>query len=178
MDHSFDAALSVEREQIPRPRGRKAAIENLGMPTGTTFGAATGNFLPFGKRPFGCRPLPALAQKPEHVFLIGREPLPLQEREELLHKAGYHTLRITPEAAIQESRKPQLAISVFCHSLTSLERVQLAASFRRYSPETRLLLVSQRINLNFEVMLFHSVVALEDGPDALIEAVNRLAKTA
>jgi hypothetical protein len=156
--------------------GRKnSSDQSKQAPDGSTI---TGNYLPFGKRPFGSRPLPALSQRPEHIFLIGRDRFFLREFQELLLKAGYTTETITPEEAIQESRKPQVSISIFCHSLTSVERVQLAASFRRYSPEARLLLISQRVNLNFEVMLFHSVVTLEDGPDALIEAVHKLAKTA
>ncbi len=157
---------------------RKNLLEDSTSISNHSSTVATGNFLPFGKRPFGCRPLPVLSEKPEYIYLIGRDLLTLEEQGELLREAGYKTVLITPEAAIQESRKPRVAISIFCHSLSSLERVQLAASFRRYSPESRLLLVSQRANLDFEVMLFHSVVALEDGPQALLEAIHKLAKTA
>jgi hypothetical protein len=177
MEHPSDTAtFLMKARQTIHPRGRKNNSNNSAPASDAS--ATTGNYLPFGKRPFGSRPLPALSQRPEHIFVVGRDPLFQRKCQGLLLEAGYTTLAITPEQAIQESRKPQVSISVFCHSLTSVERVQLAASFRRYSPEARLLLVSQRVNLDFEVMLFHSVVALEDGPEALVEAVHKLAKTA
>jgi hypothetical protein len=143
-----------------------------------THASMPGQFLPFGKRPFGNRRLPALSKKPEYIFLVGREEALLKQREQLLRIAGYKSISISPEEAVLESRKPQETISVFCHSLTSVERVQLSARFLRYTPSTRLLLVSQRSNLNFEVMLFHGVVALEDGPEVLVQEVHRLAKVA
>jgi hypothetical protein len=172
MEHPSATTTFLMKTRTVHQTGRKNTLEHSKQaPDASTI---TGNYLPFGKRPFGSRPLPALSQKPEHIFLIGRDRPLLRECQELLLEAGYATEAITPEEAIQESRKPQVSISVFCHSLTSVERVQLAASFRRYNPEARLLLVSQRVNLNFEVMLFHCVVTLEDGPAALIEGVNRL----
>lgn len=154
----------------------KAAV----VPTNSvrTHASMSGQFLPFGKRPFGNRPLAALSKKPEYIFLVGREGTLLKQRERLLETAGYKSISISPEEAVLESRKPQETISVFCHSLTSVERVQLAASFLRYTPSTRLLLISQRSNLNFEVMLFHSVVTLEDGPEVLVQEIHRLAKAA
>lgn len=173
MEHSSDTAAYTNSYSK-----RKNLFDTLDSSSRLSSTVNSGKYLPFGKRPFGCRPLPSLSRKPDHIYLIGRDSLELQKRKEILKEAGYSTVTITPEAAIQESRKPQITISIFCHSLTSLERVQLAASFRRYSPEARLLLVSQKADLNFEVMLFHSVVAMEDGPEALIEAIHRLAKTA
>lgn len=178
MEYPLDTANFTARSQTTqRPKERKESTEICRSTSRQVHGTINGNFLPFAKRPFGCRPVPALARKPEYIYLIGHDSDHPHKRQTYLEEAGYKVIPITPEIAIQESRRAQITVSIFCESLSSLERVQIAASFRRYSPETRLLLVSQRINLDFEVMLFHSVVVEEDGPDAVIEAVHKLAQT-
>lgn len=51
-----------------------------------THASMPGQFLPFGKRPIGNRPLPALSKKPDYIFLVGRED------SRLLLRRPEHTL--------------------------------------------------------------------------------------
>src|SRR5579859_6335655 len=111
MEHTSDTT-ALPTQTHPSNHRRKNLVEDSSPFSNHSSTTATGNFLPFGKRPFGCRPLPALSQKPEYIYLIGRDLLFLEERRELLRGAGYKTVLMSPEAAIQESRKPQITISV------------------------------------------------------------------
>lgn len=153
---------------------------SVAVSTGRVEVDAPPKLLPFTKRSPGQRQklIPPLPHEVDYVFLIGRDPIVAKARQDLLRNAGYRVVSITPEEALKESKRSHIAISIFCHSLSSLERVQLAASFRRHSPAARLILMREGKGMDFEVMLFHRVVTSEESLDVLIENVRWLARTA
>jgi len=117
------------------------------------------------------RSLPS--QKIPFLLSIGRNVALLAERHALLQDANYRVRSATPEM-LSEIPKEEGIVVLFCFTLAQDERVFLASSFRRYSPESRLVLVTQGGKPEQDEVLFHSIVRSEDGSRALLQAVRQL----
>lgn len=113
--------------------------------------------------------------KPVTLISVGRDPELLRQREALLARTGIHTRSALPEQAETDARSPEARVWVFCSTVEAAQVVYLACSVRRYSPNSKLLLIEGSRRVGFEASLFDRILKSKDAPEALLPAVSDLA---
>lgn len=116
---------------------------------------------------------------PLSIFSVGRdkELLRLRERS-IASRSDLQVRSFSPEEAEAPARGPGAHLWVFCSSVELPRLVYLACSIRRYSPDSRLLLLKNSRQSGFEDSLFHWVLPASDGIEALLDAISTLAVAA
>ena len=85
---------------------------------------------------------------------------------------------LTPELAEPLRRDAEARLWIFCHTLDLRMAVYLATHIRRFSPESRLLLLKNLQHAGFEELLFHRVISVGESEGIFLDAVTELALSA
>lgn len=113
---------------------------------------------------------------PLAVISVGRDPEVLRRRQNILAGQSYLSVRsVTPEDAEKWARSSEPHLWIFCSTIELPRLVQLACTVRRFSPASRLLLMTGTRPPGFERSLFHMAVPPLEGPDRLLNTVRQLA---
>jgi hypothetical protein len=113
---------------------------------------------------------------PLSVILIGRDRSLLRFREKAIRETSDLSVQILdPDSAEATARSAIPHLWIFCSRLDISRIVYLACSIRRYSPDSRLLLIKNSMKDGFEDFLFHWIGCAADGIDPLLSAVSTLA---
>jgi hypothetical protein len=113
---------------------------------------------------------------PLEVYSVGRDQEILRRRERVLAGRSQLSVRsLTLDQAEKRVRDTEARLWIFCHSIDLGSLVHLACCVRRHSPESRLVLMRGRRAPGFEASLFHQIVPMLEGPEALIDVVSHLA---
>lgn len=115
---------------------------------------------------------------PRSVVLIGRDGELLRLFENAIVTRSDLTVHsLAPVQAVDSAHSPVPRLWVFSSGIEIATLVHLASTVRRYSPQSRLLLVRSSPREGFEDHLFHWIGG-EDDLDPLLEAISRLAAAA
>jgi hypothetical protein len=110
------------------------------------------------------------------ILSVGRDQEVLKLRERMIAGRSDLTVRsITPEQAEGYARDSRLRLWIFCSTVELPKLMYLASSIRRYSPNSRLLLLDRDQLPRFGLTLFHRAVCAFDKVDSLLEAVSQMA---
>jgi hypothetical protein len=110
------------------------------------------------------------------ILSVGRDREILKRRERLIAGRSDLTVRsITPEEAEGHARDARPRLWIFCSTVEFPKLLYLASSIRRYSPESRLLLLDREQLPRFGLTLFHRAVHDGEEVDNLLEAVSVMA---
>lgn len=113
---------------------------------------------------------------PLPVILIGRDRNLLRFREKAISERSDLNVQIVdPDVAEPMARSAIARIWIFCSSLEISRVVYLACSVRRYSPDSRLILIKNSLKDGFEDFLFHWIGCAADGIEPLLNGVSTLA---
>jgi hypothetical protein len=98
------------------------------------------------------------------IVSVGSDPEILRLRHEMIARHSDVQIRsITPEEAETWTQRSEPHLWVFCHSVELTRLLFLACSIRRFSPGSRLLLLSGARSPSSEMGLFHQVIRPIDG---------------
>ena len=111
------------------------------------------------------------------IFSVGKDEGILRRRqEEIQTRAGMRVRWMQAQEAEILTRTRGKRLWMFCATLDSAQAMYLACSVRRYSPESRLLLLSEQEPPRFEMPLFDEVVLMPASMESIVSAVRRLAR--
>jgi hypothetical protein len=134
--------------------------------------------LPFIARKNDRSQTPRPTTRPISLLSVGKDIEILAEREWGLRKAGYGVHSLTVETLLLRRLAVIDTVALFCHTLDTEECLFLAAHMRRYSPKSRLILLTKGDRYRLESVLFHATVRSEDGLEALCQEIDKLASAA
>lgn len=118
-------------------------------------------------------------QMPLPVLAIGRDREMLQLLDRNIRSCSDLAIRsLSPEEAEPLSQRPEPHLWLFCNTFEARTLIHLACRVIRYSPQSRLLLLSGAQRVGLEGTLFHHVVRRGDGYPPLLEAVSELSVAA
>jgi hypothetical protein len=110
------------------------------------------------------------------ILSVGRDREILERRERMIAGRSDLTVRsMPPEEAEANARDPRKRLWIFCSTVELPKLMYLASSIRRYSPNSRLLVVDRYQLPRFALTLFHRSVCAFDEVDTLLEAVSQMA---
>lgn len=92
------------------------------------------------------------------VYSVGRDQVLLHLRQHAMDEAAIPARTLTPEQAEAFIHDAQPRLWIFCASIDTASLVYLSSSIRRYSPESRLLLVEYGLASGSEAALFHRLL--------------------
>ena len=108
------------------------------------------------------------------ILYIGHDDALLRSRAGVLRLTGFPVRSASPEEAILLASRERFSLVVFGHTLSNDETVELAAHFRRTSPQSRLLITCFDPRPDQIEQLFDARVKSTKGPAALAEAAAAL----
>lgn len=118
-------------------------------------------------------------QKPLSILTVGRDGDMLQLVERMIRGCSDLSIRsLSPEEAEPLCHRPEPHLWLFCNTFEARTLVYLACRVIRYSPQSRLLLLTGGQRVGFEGTLFHRVIRRGDGDAPLLEAVSELSVAA
>lgn len=112
-----------------------------------------------------------MTSKSIKVISVGSNPELLWLRNSVLRSAGFDVLSTADhDDALAIIQRGECGVLVFCHSLPSATRQQLAQSFREQCPGARIVAVtnSKMDKAEFADAFVYGV----EGPEALIQAIR------
>jgi hypothetical protein len=112
------------------------------------------------------------------VVSVGRDPVLLRLREQILSEANVAVLSLSPEEAEPEARMSQPRLWVFCSTVEFTQLIYLACNVRCFSPESRLLLLQGMRPVGSEARLFHRILDPEESIDNMLRIIIRLTSVA
>ena len=107
----------------------------------------------------------------EKVISVGPNPELLWLRNSVLRRAGFDVLSTAdPNDALAMIRRGECGVLLYCHSLPSAVRQELAEACRKHCPGARIVAVtnSKMDKAEFADAFVYGV----EGPEALIEAIR------
>jgi hypothetical protein len=111
----------------------------------------------------------------EKVFSVGSDMELLSLREKILQADGFMVRSMDPIEAEADAHLPYAHLWIFCNTVDPVQRVYLACCIRRNSPESKLILLEGARPAGFESVLFHRILKVNQGVDALLSTLHELA---
>jgi hypothetical protein len=108
------------------------------------------------------------------VISVGRDEELLELRKQVLAQAGIFVRSLSPEEAEATAESSQARLWIFCNSLDLPSLMYLATGVRRFSPESKMLLLWGPSSPRFKLSLFHRILYPFSGVDALLRTVDEL----
>ena len=109
------------------------------------------------------------------ILSVGRNREILVRREVLIRSRFDLVIRsLMPEEAEGEARGAKEYLWIFCSTVELPKLMSLAHTVRDANSKSRLILAQEKHRAGFEVALFHRVVAMSEGIEAFLDAVNAL----
>ena len=113
---------------------------------------------------------------PLAILSVGRNPAILELRQKVIgSRSDLHILSLTPEQAEALAQSSEPHVWVFCHTVELHKVVSLACRIRRFSPQSKLILLEKSHQAGFEASLFHRIIHPIDGVVPFLEALTHLA---
>jgi hypothetical protein len=112
------------------------------------------------------------------VISVGRDEELLELRKQILTEVGVDVRSVSPERAEGYARSSQPRLWIFCSSVELSSLIYLASSVRRYSPQSKLVLLSGLNSAKFEAPLFHRILSPFTGIDVFLKTVDELSLAA
>lgn len=113
---------------------------------------------------------------PLRVVSVGSEDGLLKLREQvIIAGTGLEVRSLLPEDAEELAHSSESMVWIFCSTVMLGPLVYLASAVRRYSPESRLVLLEGTQPLGYEVALFHRILDPIRDVELLIETIRELA---
>lgn len=112
-----------------------------------------------------------MTSKGEKVISVGANPELLWLRNSVLRSAGFNVVSTAdPNDALAMIRRGECGVLLYCHSLPSAARQELAQLCRKHCPGARIVAVtnSKLDEAEFADAFVYGV----EGPEALIEAIS------
>jgi len=109
------------------------------------------------------------------VVSVGNDRKLLELRERVIQLTGLRVQSLTPEEAGELAHSRESYIWVFCNTVELDPLTYLASTVRRYSPESRLVLIEGPRHVGSEAALFHRIIEPGRGVDLLLATLRVLA---
>jgi CheY-like chemotaxis protein len=105
------------------------------------------------------------------ALAVGRDPVLLETRGQLLRKAGYRVVSaLSTEQALQNFASGDFDIVILCHSIPVRERERLTYAIHRHSPNTPVVVVRARVS----AMDSFADATIENEPEILLQEIPRI----
>ena len=105
------------------------------------------------------------------ALAVGRDPLLLETRNQVLRSAGYTVVpALSVEQALQDFVSGDFDIVILCHSLPVRERERLTYAIRRHSPNTPVVAIASRLS----ALDSFADAMVENDPDVLLQELPKL----